>query len=593
MYAMKLVWTFLFLSAVCVFPVVLEAVPTVGFTVASTPLVRVDAANAAQFTNASWRAAAWRNERVHAPFVIRGVAGAAGFTARVEPETARDAAVFAPSAVQVRWVRETLASANYRYPWVWVDVPAHKVGDILDPSMPFALTDRAFRALWVTVKTPSAAEPGRYRANLVVRDAAGAEVRRGLEIEILPLALPARRKMYLDIWQTPWTIARYYNVKPFSPEHYARMEPIFRELAEAGQKAITATITDYPWNVRKNIDSARSMVRYVKRKDGSFVADFTTLDEYVAFARKCGIGPQIHCYAIVKFQKHRDYWYHDEATGEESHVDCDPGTPAYEAYWGPLLGQLETHAKEKGWIGDIYVALDELPPPEVALTAKLVKKYAPSLKFQMAGDVNPAGFGDTQIDNYSQALRFDYVSREFLAEAARRRARGLITTYYVCCVPERPNSFLTSPLVEQRWLGLFAAAKGLDGFLKSTSHRWMMDRDPLVDASCKPGWAPGECFLIYPGPLLSLRWEMMVDGFENFDKVAILRESGKMTPGVRVALRRIDYQELLEGKVADLERVVGIVEREIENASRACVVAARGKPVGDTRRRAVAGKFRE
>ena len=50
--------------------------------------------------------------------------------------------------------------------------------------------------------------------------------------------------------------------------------------------------------------------------------------------------------------------------------------------------------------------------------------------------------------------------------------------------------------------------------------------------------------------------------------LAILRESGRMTSGVRVALRRIDYQELLEGKVADLERVVGIVEREIENASR-------------------------
>ena len=490
-----------------------------------TPLVRVDAENAAQFTNTAWRAAAWRNERVHAPFVIRGAAGAGGFTARVVPETDRDAAVFAPAAVQVRWVRETLASASYRYPWVWVDIPEHKVGDILDLSQPFALTDRAFRALWVTVKTPPDAAPGRYRASLVVSDASGVEVRRALELEILPMSLPARRKMYLDIWQTPWTIARYYGVKPFSPEHYAKMEPIFRELAAAGQRAITATITDYPWNVRKNIDSARTMVHYVKRRDGSFAADFSTLDEYVAFAKRCGIGPQIHCYAVVKFQKHRDYWYHDEASGEERHVDCDPGTPEYEAYWGPLLTQLEAHAKEKGWVGDIYVALDELRPPEVALTARLVKKYAPSLKFQMAGDVNPADFGDTLIDNYSQALRFDFVSREFLAEAARRR-------------------------------------------VKSTSHRWMMDRDPLVDASCKPGWAPGECFLFYPGPLLSLRWEMMVDGFEEFDKVAVLRESGRMTSDVRVALRHIDYQELLEGKTPDLERVVGIAERAIENASR-------------------------
>ena len=59
------------LSVVCALSGAGEA-----FNVAATPLVRVEAANVAQFTNAAWRAAAWRNERVHAPFVIRGAAGA-------------------------------------------------------------------------------------------------------------------------------------------------------------------------------------------------------------------------------------------------------------------------------------------------------------------------------------------------------------------------------------------------------------------------------------------------------------------------------------------------------------------------------------
>ena len=61
---------------------------------------------------------------------------------------------------------------------------------------------------------------------------------------------------------------------------------------------------------------------------------------------------------------------------------------------------------------------------------------------------------------------------------------------------------------------------------------------------------------------------MMVDGFENYDKVTILRESGRMTPRLQNALKWIDYQRLLEGKTSDLERIVGNVEREIENASR-------------------------
>ena len=537
-------------------------------TLSSTPLERTDAGNAAAHARKEWSGTAWRNERVQSAFVICGEAADKGLSAAVRPNDERSAAVFGTDHVQVRWVRETLASAKYRYPWVSVDIPPHPVGDILDPSQPFELTDRGFRALWVTVKTPSGVTPGTYRAELVVRDADGERVSCPLSLEVLPRTLPDKRKMYLDIWQTPWTVARYYGVEPFSREHYARLEPIYRELASAGQRAVTVTITDYPWNERPNIDTARSMVRYVRRRDGSFAADFTVLDEYVAFARRCGIGPQIHCYALVKFQKHRDYWYVDEASGENRHVDCDPGTPEYEAYWGPLLVQLEAHAKELGWTGDLYVALDELPPKEVAATAAIVRKFAPSLKFQMAGDVNPAEFAGTVIDSYSQALRYDYISRDFLAEAARRRERGLVTTFYVCCFPERPNTFLSSPLVEARWMGLFAAAKGLDGFLKSTSHRWMMDADPLCDASCRPGWAPGECFLIYPGPLLSLRWEMLVDGFEEFDKVAVLRESGAMTERLKKALHWIDDQMLKEGKTSDLERTVSRVVSEIEQASR-------------------------
>ena len=95
-----------------------------------------------------------------------------------------------------------------------------------------------------------------------------------------------------------------------------------------------------------------------------------------------------------------------------------------------------------------------------------------------------------------------------------------------------------------------------------------MNVDPLVDSSCKPGWAPGECFLIYPGPLLSLRWEMMVDGFEAFDKVAILREEGKMTKRLTEVLGWIDYFKLKEGTTADLERIVACVMGEIDKASR-------------------------
>ena len=52
---------------------------------------------------------------------------------------------------------------------------------------------------------------------------------------------------------------------------------------------------------------------------------------------------------------------------------------------------------------------------------------------------------------------------------------------YVGCNPRRPNCLVVSPLVEQRWLWLFIAQAGFDGFLTSASHRWMTGTDPLSD----------------------------------------------------------------------------------------------------------------
>jgi len=486
-------------------------------------------------TEKTWRGVAWRNERVHAAFLLWG-RDAGELRATVAPLTGPGGAKI---DARVRWIDETLASDFFEGVYDPVKWPSRPVGDILDDAQPFALNDRGFRSVWVSCRTPAETPAGLYRGEFVVTSPGG-RIAFPLELTVLKACLPKEKKFHLDIWQTPWTVARYYGVKPFSKEHYVRLEPIFRELADAGQKTITTTITDYPWNVRPNIDSARSMVRYVRRRDGSWHADFSVMDEYVAFAERCGLGPQIHCYSLVKFQRHRDYQFFDEATGKEASLEFDVGSPEYEAYWGPLLRQLTEHAREKGWIGRLYVAMDELPPADVAAAGAILARHAPGVKLQMAGDKAPSSFKDVVIDSYSKGLHepasFD---EEFSKEAAARRSAGYLTTAYVCCAPRRPNALVMSPLVEQRWIGLFLAAFRLDGFLKSTSHRWTPSLDPRVDSHCLPEFPCGDSFLLYPGPLASPRWESLVDGFEDWEKIRLARESGRMTPELAAALDRI------------------------------------------------------
>ena len=104
-------------------------------------------------------------------------------------------------------------------------------------------------------------------------------------------------KYFLDLWQHPWAVSRYFNVEPFSKEHYAKMEPIWRNLAGCGCKALTVTLLDLPWN-NQCYDGYHSMIERTKNADGSWTFGYRLFDEYVAFGRKCGLGPDIACYSM-------------------------------------------------------------------------------------------------------------------------------------------------------------------------------------------------------------------------------------------------------------------------------------------------------
>ena len=96
-------------------------------------------------------------------------------------------------------------------------------------------------------------EDGR-RPPTVVRVTAAPDAKPGiysfgpLEVSVSDRVLPPAKewKYFLDLWQHPWAVSRYFGVKPFSKEHYAKMEPIYRALAESGCKALTTTLLDLP-----------------------------------------------------------------------------------------------------------------------------------------------------------------------------------------------------------------------------------------------------------------------------------------------------------------------------------------------------------
>lgn len=379
------------------------------------------------------------------------------------------------------------------------------------------------------VTVPADAKPGKRSFGPLVVD---------VKNNVLPQ--PSEWKYFLDLWQHPWAVARFRGVEPFSKEHYAAMRPVWEAIAGCGVKALTTTLLDLPWN-HQCYDGYASMIGRVKNDDGSWTFDYSIFDEYVEFGRSCGIGPDIACYTMCPWGyvvRWRD------SKGAVCKVAAKPGSKEFADYWGAFLVDFAAHLKAKGWFGDTYIAMDERSPEDVAAIAKFIQEKAPGMKIAMAGNRKPSDFKGIDIDNYCQSI--GHVTKEFLAEVPARREKGMKTTFYVCCGPRHPNTFMDSPCQEALWLGVYPALCGLDGFLRWAVNSW--PADPYEDASFG-GWLAGDTFLVYPNGELSGRLVRLRNGIVCAEKLRILNADGSLDGKIAQLLAKYPLDKALKGQI--------------------------------------------
>lgn len=403
-------------------------------------------------------------------------------------------------------------SANDRVEWNGTEVA-------LDPGA-------KARTIVCEIKIPAAAAAGKY-----LFSAAGEKV----ELTVIDRVLPPPKewKYYLDLWQHPWAVSRWENVKPFSKAHYDAMRPLWEELAAAGQKVLTTTIAKLPWN-HQCFDGYDTMIRHIKRKDGSWKFDYSIFDEYVAFGTSCGLGPDIACYTMVPWE----YWvYGEDEDGKELKFQAKPGTKEFDDYWKPFLLDFAKHLKEKGWFERTYISMDERAPEDMRLISKFIVEYGGGLKIATAGNFDPSTMPDLKLQLYCPVV--DTVTDSFLAKnLEQRRAAGYLTTYYVCCVPYKPNSFLESDPAESFWCGFYPAAKNLDGFLRWAFNSWPYD--PRHDGSYG-NWRAGDTYLIYTDASPSVRFLELKAGIQAAEKFRILKEAGVASDELKALAAKYDY----------------------------------------------------
>ena len=461
---------------------------------------------------------AWRGERVNAQLVLRS-------------DSSHEHVRFAPAAVvsgstripiEPRFVRYTLADGKPQ-------------GDILDDAETLPLTAGANRPVWITIDVPQDAAPGEYRGELaILTDSARLSV--PLRLRVLPSTLPTPENwsFHLDLWQHPQSVARWHDVPAWSDAHLSLLEPSMKRLAAAGQKTITCSIIEEPWN-GQTYDRFPTMIEWRRKADGSWSYDSRIFDRWVSFmSERCGMKhARIHCYSMLTWSL--KFRYFDEKENRHLDLALEPGTPDFDGFWGRFLEDFTRHLKQKGWLERTRIAVDERPDAQMRGALATLAKHSPAL--QVASAINHPSELTKTVDDISPIISHSgRFSRVLLDE---RRAAGRRTTFYVCTSPPVPNTFTFSPPAEAEWLPLFAAANGFDGMLRWAFHSWV--ENPLVSTDFT-SWPSGDCFLIYPGDRSSVRFERLRDGIESFEKIRLLREHAKKSPepALTAALAELD-----------------------------------------------------
>ena len=464
-----------------------------------------------------WKGKAWRGEKVHTQVLLWSRFNVDNVKLTPSDLVDPKGNIIASNAVSASFIRYVLtdhAGDLKSGCGIPKGLDTSLTADLIDNITVLPIEARTSRPVWLSLNIPRNTVAGIYKGTLTVSATNERSISLPYEIEVLNYTLPEPRKwsFHLDIWQNPYSVSRVHGVKVWSSEHFEAMKPYIKMLADAGQKSITADIIYDPWN-GQTYDIYQGMIKWVKKKDGTWSYDYTNFDKWVDFMMGFGIDKFINCYSMIPWNL--KFYYYDEAAGKNAVLAAKPGEEAYNDHWKNMLIDFAKHLKEKGWFEKTTIAMDEREMEDMKKAIAVIKEADPAFKISLAGNDHPELY-DELVD-YCVALRYE-LSKDLISE---RREKGFTTTFYTCCTEPFPNTFTSSTYAEATWLPWYALNKDFDGYLRWAYNCW--GPNPLQDTRVGT-WLAGDGWFVYPGARTSIRFERLIEGIQDFEKAKILKK---------------------------------------------------------------------
>jgi len=155
--------------------------------------------------------------------------------------------------------------------------------DQLSEKAPGKVPAGSCQPLWVTVETPADAKPGLYSGKLTV-SAGGKETHLTVQLQVFDWKLPAPKEFtfYTGIEQCPWSLAKTTGAKLWSEEHWKLVEASLKWAGRLGARVCVLPVVQ-----DSEVENGKdTMMKWVKKPDGSYDYDFSVADRYLKLWQK-------------------------------------------------------------------------------------------------------------------------------------------------------------------------------------------------------------------------------------------------------------------------------------------------------------------
>ena len=463
-----------------------------------------------------------------------------------------------------------------------------KKADILLNSDTRDSSEKTPTAVFAELKIPKDARAGDYtvRIRLYSSFYATDEVlakELTLPLTVYPVTAPdyKDRRFYLDLWQHNSNIARHYDVRLWSDEHFAVIEKVVDSLARLGQKSVTVVASEIPWSGQSCSDHVRlggnmfeySIIGITRKTDGSYIYDYSKMQKYIDICTRAGMSGDIEVFGLVNLWVKSDLGepdidyvepirlrYFDEATGTVKYVSEAAVVEDY-------VRSLERYFTDTDQLARVRIAADE--PSDIEKyrrSLSRLRSIAPSFRYKCA--INHAEFIDEfgdAIDDFVPYLYCVCEKYDVLKEY-QKKLSGKRFLWYVCCGEGRPNTQMRQHLAESRMIGPMNYYLGFDGFLRWAYTIW--PEDPRREARYTR-FECGDTALVYPAyngdVLLSLRYKNLDRGIQDYELLSLLADGGKGDVAMQLATSLLEERDPAEYKKKSYGSLVGAHSHEWED----------------------------